>query len=97
MKLFYLLFRNTQGAGFRISPPEGSYYLFADYRQVPALQGRAPMAAALYLIEKAGVAPVPGDNFYRVGNEGARYLRFAFCRSIERLREAGQRLAQHLS
>jgi aspartate/methionine/tyrosine aminotransferase len=92
-----VLLQGLQGAGFRISPPEGSYYLFADYRQVPALQGRTPMEAALYLIKKAGVAPVPGDNFYRIGDEGEHYLRFAFCRSIESLREAGQLLAQNLT
>ena len=55
------------------------------------------MEAARYLIEKVGVAPVPGDNFYQVGDEGERYLRFAFCRSIESLLEAGRRLERHLS
>ena len=92
-----VLLRALQAAGFRISPPEGSYYLFADYHQVAALRGRAPMEAARYLIEKVGVAPVPGDNFYQVGDEGERYLRFAFCRSIESLLEAGRRLERHLS
>ncbi len=81
----------------RVSPPEGSYYLFADYRQVPALRHLAPLEAAMWLIEKAGVAPVPGDNFYRVGDDGDRYLRFAFCRSVEALKEAGRRLVQNFT
>lgn len=82
--------------GFQVSPPEGSYYLFANYRQVPGLRDKAPMDAAMFLIEQVGVASVPGDNFYRVGNEGNNYLRFAFCRSLESLQEAGRRLARDL-
>ena len=83
--------------GFQISPPEGSYYLFANYRQVEALKGMSPVDAAMFLIEKVGVASVPGDNFYHVGNEGDDYLRFAFCRSLESLQEADRRLTEHLS
>lgn len=79
-------------AGFRITPPEGSYYLFADYTKVPPLRGRAPMAAALHLIETVGVAAVPGDTFYGEGRDGDRYLRFAFCRSLASLQEAARRL-----
>ena len=77
--------------GFNVTPPEGSYYLFADYTNVPALKGMSPMDAAIYLIKEVGVATVPGDNFYAVGNAGDSYLRFAFCRSIESLQEAARR------
>ena len=41
---------------------------------------------------KAGVATVPGDNFYAIGSEGERYLRFAFCRSLDTLEAAAERL-----
>jgi aminotransferase len=78
--------------GFRLSPPEGAYYLFADYRAVPALKDLAPMPAAMMLIERYGVASVPGDNFYAGDREGDRYLRFAFCRSLTTLGEAVKRL-----
>ncbi|MFA6109820.1 MAG: aminotransferase class I/II-fold pyridoxal phosphate-dependent enzyme [Candidatus Latescibacterota bacterium] len=91
-----VLMDGLRRVGFRLSPPEGSYYLFADYREVPALASLSPMDAAMWLIQQVGVASVPGDNFYRVGNEGDRYLRFAFCRSIESLQEASTRLARHL-
>ena len=50
--------------GFSASPPEGAYYLFADYRSVPALAKMSPTDAAMHLIEEVGVATVPGDNFY---------------------------------
>ena len=94
-----LLLEALRKVGFRASAPEGSYYLFADYRQVQTIGKLGPMAAARWLIEVAGVACVPGDNFYAEGcegDDGKRYLRFAFCRSIESLREAGQRLARNL-
>ncbi len=81
-----------RAAGFRLSEPRGAYYFFADYRAVPGLGGLDPLAAALHLIEKAGVAAVPGDNFYARSADGARYLRFAFCRSRDTLAEAAQRL-----
>lgn len=87
-----VLTQALQGAGFGVTPPEGSYYLFADYTNVPGLKGLSPMDAAIHLIKEIGVASVPGDNFYAVGNHGDSYLRFAFCRSIESLEEAAKRL-----
>jgi len=81
-----------QGASFGVTPPEGSYYLFANYRNAPALNNLSPTEAAMYLIKEIGVASVPGDNFYAVGDFGNSYLRFAFCRSIESLQEGAKRL-----
>ena len=82
--------------GFAVTPPEGAYYLFADYLAVPALTGMAPTQAAMFLIEQAGVATVPGDNFYTTGRDGDRYLRFAFCRSLDTLQSAVERLRAEL-
>ena len=79
-------------AGFRLTEPRGAYYLFADYRGVPAIGHLSPMAAAIHLIERAGVAAVPGDNFYGASPDGSRYLRFAFCRSRTALGAAVDRL-----
>lgn len=86
--------RALEAVGFRLTTPRGAYYLFADYREVPALRDRDPMAAALCLIEGVGVAAVPGDNFYAVSGDGARYLRFTFCRSIATLEDAARRLSR---
>ncbi|MCY4442198.1 MAG: aminotransferase class I/II-fold pyridoxal phosphate-dependent enzyme [Deltaproteobacteria bacterium] len=91
-----LLVGGLREAGFAVTPPEGAYYLFADYRAVPALTGMSPTQAAMFLIEQAGVATVPGDNFYTTGREGDRYLRFAFCRSLDTLQEAVARLHTRL-
>ncbi|HEY5675949.1 MAG TPA: aminotransferase class I/II-fold pyridoxal phosphate-dependent enzyme [Myxococcales bacterium] len=92
-----LLLRGLREAGFHVSAPEGAYYFFADYRGVPAIRSLPPMDAAMYLIEKVGVASVPGDNFYKVGREGDDYLRFAFCRSLETLEEGVRRFRKHLA
>ena len=91
-----LLLGGLREVGFATSPPEGAYYLFADYRSVPALADMSPTDAAMYLIREVGVATVPGDNFYATGDEGDRYLRFAFCRSIETIEAGLERLRTRL-
>ena len=91
-----LLVQGLRSVGFSASPPEGAYYLFADYRTVPALAAMSPMGAAMYLVREVGVATVPGDNFYATGNDGDRYLRFAFCRSLEMLEAGIERLRAKL-
>ena len=58
---------------FAATPPQGAYYLFADYRDVLALAALSPTQAAMFLIEQVAVATVPGDNFYNTGREGERY------------------------
>ena len=87
-----ILIEALQRANFTVTPPQGSYYLFANYSNVPALSNLSPTEAAMYLIKETGVASVPGDNFYAVGDFGNSYLRFAFCRSIKTLYEAVKRL-----
>eukprot|EP00920_Eleutheroschizon_duboscqi_P005576 GHVT01013097.1.p1 GENE.GHVT01013097.1~~GHVT01013097.1.p1 ORF type:complete len:421 (+),score=73.50 GHVT01013097.1:1351-2613(+) len=83
-----------RGVGFHANEPEGAYYFFARYDDVPALAGMHPESAAMYLTEKIKVACVQGDNFFGSGRPGQklRYLRFAFCRSTDQLEEAAKRL-----
>ena len=87
-----LLLNALQSIGFKITPPDGSYYLFADYRSVPTLCDMNATDAAMYMTREIGVTPVPGDNFYATGNDGDQYLRFAFCRTLDSLSEAAERL-----
>ncbi len=87
-----LLVGALRKVGFGVSPPAGAYYVFARYPGVPGIGGLSPMAAAQHLIERVGVASVPGDNFYSSGDAGSRYLRFAFCRSLSTLEAAASRL-----
>ena len=90
------LVEGLRSVGFTATPPEGAYYLFADYRSVPSLAKMSPIDAAMHLVEEIGVATVPGDNFYGTGNDGHRYLRFAFCRSLEALEAGIERLRARL-
>lgn len=87
-----LLVQALREIGFHITPPDGAYYCFAHYRTVPKLASMNPTDASMFLIHELGVAPVPGDNFYKQGNQGENYLRFSFCRRIDTLQEAAQRL-----
>ena len=86
-------------AGFDLGPaPRGSYYWFVGYRNVLALRDLDPLSAAMAMTREYGVACVPGDNFYVSAARGdaahgQKYLRFAFCRSLDVLRAAGERLA----
>mmetsp|Transcript_14047 Transcript_14047/g.21926 ORF Transcript_14047/g.21926 Transcript_14047/m.21926 type:complete len:471 (+) Transcript_14047:43-1455(+) len=90
----YDLSKILQELGFDVIFPQGAYYLFVKYGNVPWLQQfREPMDAAMYLLREVGVACVPGDNFYGKNlEEGRKFLRFAACRSLEDLAEAGNRL-----
>ena len=92
----HLLVDGLRSVGFTATPPEGAYYLFADYRTVPSLASMSPVDAAMFLVKEVGVATVPGDNFYATGNDGDRYLRFAFCRSLETLAAGIDRLRARL-
>jgi aminotransferase len=47
-----------------------------------------------YLVSDVGVAAVPGSSFYRDAGDGARQVRFAFCKKLETLDAAGEKLAK---
>ena len=46
----------------------------------------------MYLVERIGVAAVPGSSFYGDPADGARYVRFMFSKKDETLEEALRRL-----
>lgn len=76
-------------AGFRCAPPEGAYYVMADFS---GLSGLDDTAFAHWLTREIGVAPVPGSSFYSDPAAGRHLVRFAFCKTDEMLAEAGRRL-----
>jgi aminotransferase len=45
-----------------------------------------------YLVKDVGVAAVPGSSFYRDARDGARQVRFAFCKKLETLERAAEKL-----
>lgn len=63
-------------AGFRFRPPEGAYYVLADYRE--ALGDVEPIDAVRRLIDRARINAVPGHLFH-ARPEGVRTMRFHFA------------------
>jgi len=78
-------------AGFRCTPPEGAYYVLADFSAISELPDDA---FARWLTCEAGVAPVPGSSFFSRPELGRKLVRFAFCKTEEQLSEAGERLGR---
>lgn len=85
-----VLVRGLLAAGFRCEPPEGSYYVMADFRE---LSDERDDAFAVRLAAEHGVAPVPGSSFFHRPEDGRHLVRFAFCKTEALLREAAERLA----
>jgi aminotransferase len=84
------LARALREAGFTFTIPEGAYYLFADFT---GLSDQSDVDFAKWMAREVGVAPVPGSSFYHKPELGRRYVRFAFCKRLETLERAAERLA----
>jgi aspartate/methionine/tyrosine aminotransferase len=76
-------------AGFKCFRPRGAYYVMTD---ISAFGFDDDISFAKYLVKEIGVAPVPGSSFYRNPRDGAKQVRFAFCKKPETLDEAARRL-----
>jgi aspartate/methionine/tyrosine aminotransferase len=76
-------------SGFKYSAPEGAYYILADFSEISDLESRE---FAIWLAKEAGVATVPGMSFYSQPELGKSVTRFAFCKKIETLQKAAERL-----
>ncbi|MDQ2944402.1 MAG: aminotransferase class I/II-fold pyridoxal phosphate-dependent enzyme [Acidobacteriota bacterium] len=76
-------------AGFRCFRPKGAYYIMADIRD---LGFSDDISLVRHLIEKVGVAAVPGSSFFEDPRHGAKLIRFCFCKKYETLEKAGNRL-----
>jgi aspartate/methionine/tyrosine aminotransferase len=76
-------------AGFRCFRPRGAYYLMTD---ISGFGFADDVAFAKHLVQDIGVACVPGSSFYRDPRDGAKQVRFAFCKKPETLDEASRRL-----
>jgi len=77
-------------AGLPPSVPQGAYYVLADVSRLPGETGKA---RAMYLLDKTGVAGVPGEAFV-TGAEGHRFIRFCFAKTDGDLETACRRIEQ---
>jgi len=83
--------------GVRCSPPAGAFYVFPNVTALlgRGVGGRAIATAedlALYLLEEARVAVVPGEAFGAPGN-----IRISYAASIEQIREGITRIGEALA
>jgi aspartate/methionine/tyrosine aminotransferase len=87
-------------AGFTVFKPRGAYYVmtdisgFADPDPVQFPAETKDVRFSKYLVEKVGVAVVPGSSFYNDPRDGASQVRFTFCKKEETLAAAEQRLSR---
>jgi aminotransferase len=71
-----------EAAGFKCFRPRGAYYVMTD---ISAFGFESDVEFVKYLVKDIGVAAVPGSSFYREARDGARQVRFAFCKRVETL------------
>ncbi|MFF4665382.1 pyridoxal phosphate-dependent aminotransferase [Streptomyces sp. NPDC001282] len=76
-------------AGFEVYRPAGTYFVTTDIRPLGESDGFAFCRA---LPERCGVVAIPNAVFYDHREQGAPFVRFAFCKRTEVLHEAVDRL-----
>ncbi|MYT30820.1 MULTISPECIES: pyridoxal phosphate-dependent aminotransferase [unclassified Streptomyces] len=81
-------------AGFGVFRPAGTYFITTDIRPLGAARSHEGdgFAFCRSLPERAGVVAIPNAVFYDHQDEGAPFVRFAFCKSTAVLEEAASRL-----
>jgi aminotransferase len=85
---FLKLCGSLERAGIKPHVPQGAYYILADSRAIPGVSAKA---RALALLQRSGVAAVPGSAFFE-GGRGADLLRFSYAKRESELDEACRRL-----
>jgi aminotransferase len=84
-----LMLKVLAETGFAADTPAGAYYVMAD---ISHLDLGDDVATAQHLVERVGVATVPGSSFFADPADGRSLLRFAFPKKLETLEAAGERL-----
>lgn len=81
-----VLYEGLKRLGLSVIKPKATFYLWA---RVP--EGYDSSGFVAYLLEKAGVMITPGVGF---GSPGEGYVRFALTVSVDRIREAVERISK---
>lgn len=82
------LYEGLKGLGIQINKPKATFYLWA---KVP--NGFDSTTFVAHLLEKTGVLGTPGVGF---GAPGEGYIRFALTQSVEKIKEAVERIRKSL-
>ncbi len=75
-------------AGLTPSVPAGAYYVMTD---ISALPGKDDREKVMYILEKTGVAAVPGRAFYH-DDAGRELCRFCYSKPMDVLEEAAKKI-----
>ncbi len=78
-------------AGFRCFKPAGAYCIMTD---VLGFDFPDDLAFSRYLVEKVGVAVVPGSSFYDDPKMGRSQIRFTFCKKESTLAACAEKLSK---
>jgi aspartate/methionine/tyrosine aminotransferase len=78
-------------AGFRCFKPAGAYYIMTDISDFGFADD---LSFSRYLVEKIGIAVVPGSSFYDDPSQGARQVRFTFCKKESTLAACAEKLSK---
>ena len=84
------LYAALAAVDFRPRLPEGAYYVLCDIAHFGLDDD---VAFARRLVERVGVAGVPGSSFFSRPERGSGLIRFTFCKRPETLDAAAERLA----
>ncbi|MFI6933914.1 pyridoxal phosphate-dependent aminotransferase [Streptomyces sp. NPDC050287] len=84
-----ILAAGLRGAGFEVYDTAGTYFITTDIRPLGESDG---FAFCRSLPERAGVVAIPNAVFYDHREQGAPFVRFAFCKRTSVLEEAASRL-----
>ncbi|MFD6277744.1 pyridoxal phosphate-dependent aminotransferase [Streptomyces sp. NPDC060209] len=87
-----LLSAGLAEAGFEVYKPAGTYFVTTDIR--PLGEESDGFAFCRALPARCGVVAVPNAVFYDHREQGAPFVRFAFCKRTDVLREAIERLSR---
>jgi aminotransferase len=85
------MYSSLARAGLRPFHPRGAYYIMADSSSFPIADD---VHMARHLIEKVGIAAVPGSSFFSDPAYGKKLIRFCFCKKYATLEAAEQKLAK---
>jgi aminotransferase len=84
-----LLLEGLESGGFHPFRPQGAYYILCD---ISGFGFGNDVAFVRHLIERVGVAAVPGSSFFADPANGSQLIRFCFCKKDSTLLEAVERL-----
>jgi aspartate/methionine/tyrosine aminotransferase len=85
------LLKILTAAGFKVYKPLGAYYIMTD---ISSFGFPDDVGFAKFLVEKVGVAVVPGSSFYNNARDGATQVRFTFCKKESTLAAAEEKLSR---